>query len=104
MSRICATAATPAVRQLARPASTISTGVAAWSSEAKTSGWSASKVNSVLWFCSSPSPKNPLMVERLWVPFTHLQVARQVNLAASGAAVRASRGVEQRLHVYAVVD
>ena len=53
---IWATAAMPAVRQLARPASTSSTGVAPLSSDAKISGWSASKVNLVLCFCSSPSP------------------------------------------------
>ena len=38
MPRFCATAATPAVRQLARPTSTYSTGVAPISSEAKISG------------------------------------------------------------------
>ena len=38
MLRFCATAATPAVRQLASPTSTISTGVAPLSSDAKTSG------------------------------------------------------------------
>ena len=38
MLRICATAATPAVRQPARPDSTSSTGVAPLSSDAKTSG------------------------------------------------------------------
>src|SRR5688572_512865 len=30
-------------------------------------------------------------MERLWVPFTHLQVARQENFAASGASVSALR-------------
>ena len=38
ISRFWATAATPAVRQLARPTSTYSTGVAPLSSEAKISG------------------------------------------------------------------
>ena len=38
MPRFWATAATPAVRQLARPTSTYSTGVAPLSSEAKISG------------------------------------------------------------------
>src|SRR5882762_7833996 len=41
----CLTAAIPAVRQLAKPTRTYSTGVAPSSSEAKISGWSASKVN-----------------------------------------------------------
>ena len=43
--RCWATAATPAVRQLASADSTYSTGVAPRSSEAKHSGWSASNVN-----------------------------------------------------------
>jgi len=42
--RCRATDATPAVRQPARPTSTYSTGLAPWSSEAKHSGWSTSKV------------------------------------------------------------
>ena len=42
ISRFWATAATPAVRQPARPTSTYSTGVAPLSSEAKISGWSTS--------------------------------------------------------------
>ena len=54
--RAWATAATPAVRQLARPARTISTGVAALSSAAKISGWSASNAYLVLCFCSAPRP------------------------------------------------
>src|ERR1044071_5964103 len=54
--RSCAIDATPAVRQPASPASTISTGVAPLSSEAKISGWSVSKVNSVLWLCCWPRP------------------------------------------------
>ena len=47
--RFVATVATPAVRQPASAASTISGGVAPLSSEAKISGWSASIVNG--WRC-----------------------------------------------------
>ena len=47
-----ATAATPAVRQLARLTSSSSTGVGPWSSEENTSGWSPSKTNSTRWLCS----------------------------------------------------
>ena len=76
MSRYWATAATPAVRQLAKPTRTYSTGVAPMSAEAKTSGWSASKVK-VFWrLCSSPRPKKLWTVEWLWVPFFHSQAAR----------------------------
>src|SRR5215472_1409522 len=57
MSRFCATEITPAVRQLARPTRRYSIGVMPLSSAANVSGWSASKTNSVLWFCSCPSPK-----------------------------------------------
>ncbi len=91
MPRCWATAATPAVRQLARPESTISTGVGALSSAAKTSGWSASTVKVRPRCCSSPRPKKPSTVERLWVPFSHSQLARHLNWAASGAASRALR-------------
>ena len=91
ISRYWATAATPAVRQLASATSTYSAGVAPWSSEAKHSGWSASKLNVDRWGCSWPRPEKLSTVERLWVPCTHEQVARQVNSAASGAAVSASR-------------
>src|SRR6476620_4429197 len=90
MPRFCATAATPAVRQLASPTSTSSTGVAPRSSDANTSGWSASNENSVLCVCSLPSPWKPCTVLRLWVPFFHLQEARHVNFAACGAPWRAS--------------
>src|SRR6266851_974699 len=91
MPRFCATAATPAVKQLARPTSTYSTGVAPRSSDAKTSGWSASNENSVLCFCSSPSPWKPCSFVWLCVPFCHLQDARHVNLAACGALFSVSR-------------
>ncbi len=59
MPRFWATAATPAVRQLASPTSTYSIGVIPLSSDAKISGWSASNVVSVLCFCSWPRPKKP---------------------------------------------
>src|SRR5690606_13429859 len=91
MLRICATAATPAVRQPASPDSTSSTGVAPLSSDAKTSGWSMSNVNSLLWLCSWPRPKKPLTLDRLWVPPSHRELARQVNRAACGACFSASR-------------
>src|SRR5581483_4373580 len=45
MPRFCATDATPALRQLARPTSRYSIGVMPLSSAAKTSGWSASKTD-----------------------------------------------------------
>ena len=44
------------------------------------------------------------MVVRLWVPCTHVQVARHVNSAASGASLSAVAGAEQCLGVDAVVD
>src|SRR5262249_31732789 len=91
MPRLWATAAMPAVRQLARPESTISTGVGALSSEAKTCGWSASTVNMLLRDCSAPSPKKLPMAERLCVPLSHSQLARHLNWAASGAFSSASR-------------
>ena len=91
MPRFCATAAMPAVRQLASPTSRYSIGVMPWSSDAKISGWSASNVVSVLCDCSSPRPKKFLTVAWLWVPFSHLQDARQVNFVASGAPLSASR-------------
>ena len=56
MPRFWATAATPAVRQLASPTSTSSTGVAALSSAPNTRGWSASKVKAERWSWSAPSP------------------------------------------------
>src|SRR5262245_43026944 len=83
----------PAVRQLARPTSTYSTGVGPLSSDAKTSGWSASKDQDDRWVCSPPSPKKPVISLWLWVPLSHSLLARQVNCAPSGAltsAVRAS--------------
>src|SRR6516162_10701563 len=91
MPRRCATAATPAVRQLARPERTSSTGVGALSSAAKTWGWSASTVNVLLRDCSAPSPKKLPIAERLCVPFSHSQLARHLNCAASGACCNASR-------------
>jgi hypothetical protein len=61
------------------------------SSAAKTSGWSAAKVDSVLWVCSWPRPKNFWMVVVLCTPLSHLEDARQVNWAASGAPLSTSR-------------
>ena len=49
-------AATPPIRQLAKPVSAISAGVGALSSAAKASGWSASIVNDFPRSCSSPRP------------------------------------------------
>ena len=66
-------------------------GVAPWSSDAKTSGWSPSTVNGVRWVCSAPSPKKSCTVVRLCVPLTHSQRARHRNCAASGASASASR-------------
>src|SRR6478752_1612025 len=91
MPRFCATAAIPAVRQLASPTSTYSIGVIAWSSDAKISGWSASNELSVLCCCSCPRPKKPLILARLCVPLIHLHLARQVNSVAPGAPFNASR-------------
>ena len=61
------------------------------SAAAKTSGWSASNTVSVLWVCSSPRPKKFWIVVVLWTPFCHLEEARQVNWAASGAPFSTSR-------------
>src|SRR5262245_25465817 len=91
MPRLWATAATPAVRQLARPERTSSTGVGALSSAAKTCGWSASIMNVLLRDCSAPSPKKLPIAERLCVPFSHSQLARHLNWAASGVFSSASR-------------
>src|SRR5436190_17838754 len=91
MPRRWATAATPAVRQLASPERTISTGVGALSSDAKTFGWSASTVNVLSRDCSAPRPKKPPITERLCVPVTHSQLVRHLNWAASGAFSSASR-------------
>ena len=119
-----------------RKHNTSSIGVAPRSSEANTSGWSASNENSVLCLCSSPRPwkrgkrllrQRGERLERpfahlyetgrmrrvhlrghgnilkrvllhacalnlgLLMPFCHLQDARHLNLATSGAAVNASR-------------
>src|SRR3954451_13283242 len=43
------------------------------------------------WFRSSPTPKKPYIVPRLWVPDTQRLDARNWNFAASGAAFTASR-------------
>ena len=69
-----------------------STGVMPLSSEAKISGWSASNDVSVLWVCSSPRPKKSFTFAlAVGAVLTHLQEARQVNFAASGASFNASR-------------
>src|SRR5262245_27298870 len=97
MPRRCATAATPAVRQLARPERTSSTGVGALSSAAKTCGWSASTVNIFFRDCSAPSPKKLLITERLCVPISHSQLARHLNCAASGTCSKDSRALSSAL-------
>ena len=66
-----ATAATPAVRQLARPGETNSTGVGALLLDAKIFGLSASTAKVLSRDCSAPSPKNLSIVERLCVPSNH---------------------------------
>src|SRR6516225_4115551 len=109
MHRRCATAATPAVRQLARPERTSSTGVGALSSAAKTWGWSASTVNVLLRDCSAPSPKKLPIAERLCVPFSHSQLARHLNFAASGTSCKDSRAPSSAvtltpLSTFSVVD
>src|SRR5215471_9025227 len=91
MFRYWATAATPAVRHPTRPTSTYSTGVAPLSSDAKHSGWSTSNSYVARCCCSAPRPVNPSTVERLWVPLRQVQLARQVNSAASGASDSALR-------------
>src|SRR5215472_11078874 len=91
MPRFCATDATPAVRQLARPTSRYSIGVMPLSVAAKITGWSASKVDSSLCFCSSPRPKKLSTLIWLCTPVCHLADARQVNWAASGAPLSTSR-------------
>src|SRR3954447_22248129 len=90
ISRFCATAATPAVRQPARPTRMNSTGVAPLSSDANSSGWSVSYEYFVRWLCSSPRPKKVSTFELECVPFSHSHVARHSNWAASGAEVSAS--------------
>src|SRR5262249_13512155 len=90
MPRFCATEATPAVRQLARPPSRDSIGVVPLSGAADTSGWSASKTNSVLWLLSSPSPEKVWIEVVVGTPLSQRDDARQVNWAASGAPVRTS--------------
>ena len=83
--------ARPAVRQAASACSTNSTGVGPLSRPTRTAGWSASKWKVRSCVRSSPTPKKPSMVLRLWVPLTHWLWARNWNLAASGAALTASR-------------
>ena len=91
MPRFCATDATPAVRQPARPTSRYSIGVMPLSSAAKTSGWSASNIDSVLCSAPAPRPKKFWTVVVLATPFFQVEVARQVNCAASGAPLSTSR-------------
>src|ERR1700678_2043646 len=91
MPRFCATEATPADRQLARPTRRYSIGVMPLSVAANTSGWSAWKTDSCRWLCSSPSPKKFSTLISLWTPVCHFDDARQVNWAASGAPFRTSR-------------
>src|SRR5580692_4122378 len=91
MPRNWATEATPAARQPTRPTSTNSTGVAPLSSESKHSGWSTSNSYVARWCCSAPRPVKPSTVEWLWVPLRQVQLARQVNWAASGAPDSAPR-------------
>src|ERR1700684_2883710 len=91
LPRFSATDAMPPVRQLARPTWRYSIGVMPTSVAAKTSGWSASKTDSCLWFCSAPRPKKSLTVMVAGTPPCHLEDARQVNWAASGAPFRTSR-------------
>ncbi len=91
MPRFCATEATPPVRQLVSPTRRYSIGVMPLSGAAKTSGWSASNCVSVLWVCSSPSPKKFWIDTLVCTPPCHVEEARQVNCAASGAPFNASR-------------
>src|SRR5215468_4914690 len=97
MPRRWAIAATPAVRQLASPERTSSTGVGALSSDAKTCGWSASTANVLLRDCSAPSPKKLPIAQRLCVPFSHSQLARHLNCAACGACSKDSRALSSAL-------
>src|SRR5579863_2653187 len=91
MPRSSATAATPAVRQPARPTRTNSTGVGPLSCAAKHSGWSTSNSYVVRCRCSAHRPVKPATVDWLWAPLRQVQLARQVNWAASGAADSAAR-------------
>src|SRR5262249_48498866 len=91
MPRFCATAAMPAVRQLASPTSTYSIGVIAWSSDAKISGWSASNELSVLCCCSCPRPKKPWILALPCVPLIHWHLARQLKAVPPGAPFNAWR-------------
>src|SRR5262245_34853206 len=89
--RAAAMLARPAVRQVARAWRTYSIGVGPLSWPTRMAGWSASKVKVRSWVRSSPTPKNPWMVLRLWVPVSHWLLARNWKAAASGAALTASR-------------
>ena len=51
-----------------------------------------------------PQSVEPLDLVWLWVPFCHLQEARQVNFAASGALFERFTRREQRVDIDAVVD
>src|SRR5262245_37361557 len=88
--RAAAMLARPAVRQAARACRTNSTGVGPLSRPTRTAGWSASKWNVRSCERSSPTPKKPSIVLRLWVPLSHSLLARNWNFAASGAALTAS--------------
>src|SRR6266508_119779 len=89
--RAAAMLASPAVRQAASACSTYSTGVGPLSRPTSTAGWSASKWKLRSCARSAPTPWKPWMVLRLWVPLSHWLAARNWNLAASGAALTASR-------------
>ena len=89
MPRAAAMLAMPAVRQAASACSRNSTGVGPLSVPTSTAGWSASKVNGCLWVISWVAPKKPWNVERLWVPLTHLLVARNWKSAISWFALTA---------------
>lgn len=45
-------------------------------------------MNVLLRFCSAPSPKKLPIAERLCVPFSHSQLARHLNCAASGTCCK----------------
>ena len=91
MPRFCATDATPADRQLARPTRRYSIGVMPLSVAANSAGWSAWNADSSLCARSSPRPKKLCTLISLCTPVCHLADARQVNWAASGAPFSTSR-------------
>src|SRR5215207_210927 len=90
MPRAAAMLASPAVRQAASACSMYSTGVGPLSWPTSTAGWSASKWKLRSCVRSSPTPKYPWIVLRLWVPLSHWLLARNWNCAASGAPLTAS--------------